>query len=57
MLCEIQTDQSNFLTLKISQSTLSKVHVIETTKACKVPLTKARGKKQDDELSFFKASS
>ena len=57
MLCEIQTDQSNFLTLKISQSTLSKVHVIETTKACKVPLTKARGKKQDDELSFFKSSS
>ena len=33
------------------------VHVIETTKACKVPLTKARGKIQDDELSLFKASN
>ena len=42
-LSQIQANQSNLLTLKISQSiTLSGAHVIEITKACTVTFMKAR---------------
>ena len=44
LLCEIQRNQSNVLTLKklANQSTLNKAHVIEITKACILAFLKAR---------------
>ena len=43
MLCEIQANQSNYSTIKISQSIiLKKAHVIEIAKACAVVFMKAR---------------